>query len=308
MKKKFFLPLLTLTMLYALPSLAQQEVLPLWPAGKVPNALPSSSVVEKSETTGGIMRISGVTVPTITAYLPSKEKATGAAVLICPGGGYGILAAEHEGSELAEWFKARGIAGIVLKYRLPNAQAMTKQHEVPLMDAMQGMKLIRQNAKKWNLDPNKIGVMGFSAGGHLAATLSTHFDQGPNASEDARPNFAILLYPVISFSPTLAHGGSRKNLLGADESEELIKYYSNEQHVSEKTPPTLLVHATDDAGVPVENSIEYYLALKKNKVPVEMHLYPRGGHGFSMRTEGKGSVANWPQAMEGWLKALEYVK
>jgi acetyl esterase/lipase len=181
------------------------------------------------------------------------------------------------------------------------------------MDAMQGMTLIRENAGKWGIDVNKIGVMGFSAGGHLAATLSTHHNMekkaSPNGnSQNVKPNFSILIYPVISFQPTISHGGSRDNLLGSEKSEELIKYYSNELQVSDETPPAFLVHAMDDTGVPVENSIEYYLALKKKKIPAEMHLYPKGGHGYGMRTEGKGSLANWPAAMEGWLKAMGYQK
>jgi acetyl esterase/lipase len=292
----------------SLQSMAQNEVLPLWPEGKVPNAK-TNTVEEKSVTAAdGILRISGVTVPTITAFIVPKEKATGAAVMICPGGGYGILAASHEGSDLAKWFNERGISAFVLKYRLPDAKAMTHQHEVPLMDAMQGMKLIRQSSRKWNIDTDKIGVMGFSAGGHLAATLSTHYNLGTQASDDAKPNFSILLYPVISLSPELAHGGSRDNLLGPDKSEELIKYYSNELQVSAKTPIAFLVHAMDDGAVPVENSIAYYLALKKFKTPAEMHLYPNGGHGFGLRTEGKGSLVNWPAAMEGWLKANGWTK
>ena len=289
-------------------SMAQNETINLWPEGKVPN-FKSSDVQEKSETdASGILRISGVTVPTMTAYIAPKEKATGAAVMICPGGGYGILAASHEGSDFAKWFNDRGISAFVLKYRLPNAKAMEHQHEVPLMDAMQAMKLIREGAGKWNIDKNQIGVMGFSAGGHLAATLSTHHNMGTKASADAKPDFSILLYPVISFQPTISHGGSRDNLLGSEKSDELIKYYSNEMQVSEQTPPAFLVHAMDDTGVPVENSIHYYLALKNKKIPAEMHLYPKGGHGYGMRTEGKGSLANWPAAMEGWLKAMGYMK
>ncbi|MEO6283100.1 MAG: alpha/beta hydrolase [Dyadobacter sp.] len=289
-------------------SMAQTEVINLWPDGKIPN-FKTSSVEEKSVTdASGILRISGVTVPTIAAYIAPKETATGAAVMICPGGGYGILAASHEGSDFAKWFNDRGISAFVLKYRLPNEKAMTHQHEVPLLDAMQGMKLIRQNATKWNIDLNKIGVMGFSAGGHLAATLSTHYNMGEKASKDAKPDFSILLYPVISLQPSIAHGGSRDNLLGPEKSDELIKYYSNELQVSEQTPPAFLVHAMDDTGVPVENSIQYYLALKNKKIPAEMHLYPKGGHGYGMRTEGKGSLANWPAAMEGWLKSLGYMK
>ncbi len=193
----------------------------------------------KSVTTGGITRISEVTVPNMVAFIPAKDKATGAAVLICPGGGYGILAYDHEGTDLGMWFKERGIAAFVLKYRLPNAKSMTHQHEVPLLDAMQGMKLIRQNAKKYNVNTDQIGIMGFSAGGHLASTLSTHFDRGANASEVAKPNFALLLYPVITFLPEFAHGGSRKALLGPDESDELVKYYSNELMVSAYYSPHL---------------------------------------------------------------------
>ncbi|WP_440703350.1 alpha/beta hydrolase [Dyadobacter sp. 22481] len=288
--------------------MAQTETINLWPEGKIPN-FKTSDIEEKSVTDAqGILRISGVTVPTIAAYIVPKEKATGAAVMICPGGGYGILAASHEGSDFAKWFNDRGISAFVLKYRLPNEKAMAHQHEVPLMDAMQGMKLIRQNATKWGIDVNKIGVMGFSAGGHLAATLSTHHNMGEKASADGKPNFSILIYPVISFQPAISHGGSRDNLLGPEKSDELIKYYSNELQVSDQTPPAFLVHAMDDTGVPVENSIEYYLALKKKKIPAEMHLYPKGGHGYGMRTEGKGSLANWPAAMEGWLKAMGYQK
>ena len=292
----------------SLQSMAQTEVINLWPDGKIPN-FKKSDVEEKSVTdANGILRISGVTVPTITAFIAPKEKATGAAVMICPGGGYGILAASHEGSDFAKWFNERGISAFVLKYRLPNEKAMTKQHEVPLMDAMQAMKLIRQNSGRWNIDVNKIGVMGFSAGGHLAATLSTHYNLGEKASEEAKPNFSMLIYPVISLNQTISHGGSRDNLLGPDKSEELIKYHSNELQVSAKTPPAFLVHAMDDGAVPVENSIEYYLALKKFKTPAEMHLYPIGGHGYGFRTQGKGSLVNWPAAMEGWLKAMEYMK
>ena len=304
MKKVLYLVSLTAL---SLSAMAQNQTLQLWPAGKIPNAIPNS-IEEKSETTNGIMRISNVTVPTLTAYLPAKEKATGAAVMICPGGGYSILAAQHEGSELAEWFKERGVAAFVLKYRLPNEKAMTHQHEVPLMDAMKGMKIIRENASKWNIAPDQIGVMGFSAGGHLAATLSTHYDKGENASEVSKPNFALLLYPVITFHQPNAHNGSRDKLLGPDKSDELIDYYSNEKQITETTPPTFLIHAQDDKSVPVQNSINYFLALKEHNVPAELHIYPTGGHGFAMRTDGKGSVANWPTALEGWLKSRGLMK
>lgn len=285
-----------------------QEVISLWPKGQVPNYI-ENTIEEKYVTDDNdILRISGVTTPTITSYLVPKENASGAAVMICPGGGYGILAASHEGSDIAKWFNDRGISAFVLKYRLPNAKGMRNQHEVPLMDAMKGIEIIRENAAKWNIDNDKVGVMGFSAGGHLAATLSTHYNMGKNASKKAKPNFSILAYPVISFSAKLAHGGSRDNLLGSEKSDALIEYYSNEMQISDQTPPAFLVHCMDDPAVPVENSIAYYLGLKNHKIPAEMHLYPMGGHGFGLRTAGKGSLVGWPAALEEWLKAMNYQK
>ena len=286
-----------------------QEIVKLWPDGAIPNAVSGATITEKSETdANGILRISNVSVPTLTAYLPPKEKMTGAAVMICPGGGYGILAASHEGSDIAQWFNQMGVAAFVLKYRLPNPEIMTKQEEVPLMDAMQGMTLIRQNAGKYGINPDKIGVMGFSAGGHLASTLATHYHRGDKASEQAKPNFAILLYPVVTFGEK-AHTGSRDKLLGKQNtSTELVAYYSNELQVTSQTPPSFLVHAEDDKAVPVENSISYYLACLKNAVPVEMHLYPSGGHGFGMRTAKFGSLNTWPDACKAWLTGLGMMK
>ncbi len=211
-----------LTTLLTLSAYAQ-EIINLWPANAIPNAIPGATITEKSETTDGILRISNVSVPTLTAYLPPAGKATGAAVMICPGGGYSILAASHEGEDIARWFNGMGITAFVLKYRLPNPAIMTTEHEVPLMDAMQGITLIRQNAGKYKVDPNKIGVMGFSAGGHLAATLSTHYLRGNRASEQARPNFSILLYPVITFG-SAAHTGSRDKLLGSQKASPELDY------------------------------------------------------------------------------------
>lgn len=288
-----------------LPQIAlSQEVIKLWPDGAIPNAISGAQITEKSETGGDILRVSNVSVPTITAYLPSKEKATGAAVMICPGGGYALLASGHEGEEVAQWFNRMGVAAFVLKYRLPNPAIMTNQQEVPLMDAMQGMVLIRQNAARYGIKSDKIGVMGFSAGGHLAATLATHYHRGPKANEQSKPNFAILLYPVVTFGEK-AHTGSRDNLLGTlQNSPELIAYYSNELQVTNQTPPTFLVHSEDDKSVPVENSINYYLACLKNGVPAEMHLYPTGGHGYGLRTAKFGSLTTWPETCKAWLMAL----
>ncbi|GAB3777462.1 hypothetical protein GCM10028818_24660 [Spirosoma horti] len=298
--------LLSMLLATALPNLAlAQEVIKLWPDGAIPNAITGAQITEKSETDANdILRISNVSVPTLTVYLPPKDKATGAAVMICPGGGYGILAASHEGSDVAHWFNEMGVAAFVLKYRLPNPAIMTNQQEVPLMDAMQGLTLIRKEAARYGIDPNKIGVMGFSAGGHLAATLATHYNKGPKASEQAKPNFAILMYPVITFGEK-AHAGSRNNLLGKlASSPEMVAYYSNELQVTAQTPPTFLVHAEDDKAVPVENSIDFYLACLKSGVPAEMHLYPSGGHGFGLRTAKFGSLNAWPDACKAWLTSL----
>lgn len=308
-------PLLLASLLLAgsLPAMSQ-EIIKLWPDNAIPNALPgAASTAEKSDVgqQDGILRISNVTVPTLTVWQAPKDRATGAAVMICPGGGYGILAFGHEGEEVARWFNQQGITAFILKYRLPDDKLMTNQQEVPLMDAMQGMKLIRQRSSRYGVDPNKIGVMGFSAGGHLAATLSTHYYRtsgGNKASDEAKPNFAILMYPVVTFG-NKAHTGSRDKLLGKlNTSPEMVAYYSNEEQVTNQTPPTFLVHSMDDKGVPVENSINYYLALLKNGVSAEMHLYPTGGHGYALRTKGKGSVENWPDACKGWLKGMGLVK
>lgn len=299
-------------LLFPITAMAQ-EVLPLWPANSMPNVLTgaqSATITEKSTTTNGILRISDVVTPTLTVYPASGQGAgiaSGSAVMICPGGGYSILAAQHEGSDIARWFAERGITAFVLKYRLPDSRLQQTPHEAPLSDAMQGMRLIRQQAARFGINSDRIGVMGFSAGGHLAATLSTQYDKGPKADLQAKPNFSILMYPVITFGDN-AHAGSRTKLLGTLASDPaLIDYYSNEKQVTASTPPAFLVHAMDDKGVPVENSIGYYLTCLKQKVPAEMHLYPTGGHGFGLRTKAGESVANWPTALESWLKQLRYV-
>ena len=304
-----FLPALLPIALMAQTS-STPEVLPLWPAGQVPNALASvqsTTITEQSKTEGGILRISDVLTPTLTVY-PAKKPASGnvpgAAVMICPGGGYSILAAEHEGSDIARWFADRGITAFMLKYRLPDNRLQSNPHEVPLLDAMQGMRLVRQQATRFGVDPNRVGIMGFSAGGHLAATLATHYDKGPAADPQAKPNFAVLMYPVITFGEK-AHGGSRDKLLGTLAKDPTwLDYYSNEKQVSTTTPPTFLVHSMDDKAVPVENSIAYYQACLRQNVPAEMHLYPTGGHGFALRTKPGESVGQWPAALDAWLTTI----
>jgi acetyl esterase/lipase len=257
----------------------------------------------------GIIRIGNVQIPTIEVYLPAKQIATGQAVVIFPGGGYGILAYDWEGTDFAKWLNSQGIAGIVVKYRLPKSASLTDPKEVPLMDAQRAMRLVRQNSSGWNIDPSKIGIMGFSAGGHLASTLSTQYDHQVERNMDeidalsARPDFSILVYPVITFVNPAIHSGSMKALLGENQTEELKKRFSAELNVTEETPPAFIVHAGDDTGVPVENSLLYYTALRAKGVPASLHVYPNGGHGFAFGL-GKGPVENWRNVLLAWIKAL----
>lgn len=242
-----------------------------------------------------------VSEPSITVYLPAKGEANGTAVLVCPGGGYYFENAIPEGKLIAETFTRHGITAFVLKYRLPSDSIMRDKKIGPLQDAQQAIKIIRQRAKEWNIDPNKVGIMGFSAGGHLAATAATHFNTSfiPNKeSINLRPDFTILVYPVMSFTDKLMHKGSRDLLLGKYPSADEIKFFSNEQQVTSQTPPTWLTHTGDDSAVLVENSIQFYQALIKNNVAAEMHLYPKGGHGFilSIKTE------EWMQLLFSWMK------
>jgi acetyl esterase/lipase len=284
-----------------------QQIKLLWPAGNIPNYKKTAEVEKKDST--NIVRISLVQQPAIEVYLPSKQNATGQAVIICPGGGYGVLAYDWEGTDIAKWLNANGIAAIVLKYRLPNSKSNIVPQLSPLLDAQRAIRTTRANAEKWHIKRDKIGIMGFSAGGHLASTAGTHFDAGNANAPDTidrlscRPDFMILMYPVITMSQPYMHQGSRNNLIGANADSALAKYYSNDLQVTKETPPTFLVHATDDGGVPVENSLSFYQALKNNKVPAEMHIYPYGGHGFSLAI-GKGYLATWPDRCIDWLRSL----
>jgi len=277
-----------------------QDSMPLY-SGTVPNSIPGPDR-EKSVTTD-LERISKVRIPTLSIYLPPKEKATGEAVIICPGGGYSILAIAHEGYDVAKRFNEMGIAAFVLKYRLPDDTIMVDKKIGPLQDAQRAIQLVRENATKWNISKNKIGIMGFSAGGHLASTAGTHFDKSyisnPNKTS-LRPDFMILVYPVISFSDSIGHRGSRNNLLGKDADENTIKEFSNELHVTDKTPRTFLVHAKDDKGVPYTNSTIFAEQLRKHKVPVEVYLYDAGGHGFGLNN--KTSNVKWMDLVEKWVK------
>ncbi|MDE6170069.1 MAG: alpha/beta hydrolase [Duncaniella sp.] len=227
--------------------------------------------------------------PAITVYLPGRPN--GKAIIMCPGGGYGWEAMDHEGHAMAQWFNAQGIAYVVLKYRLPHGN-----HEIPLSDAEQAVRLVRNHASEWGVNPSKIGIMGASAGGHLASTLATHY-----SGNETRPDFQVLFYPVITMDPSYTHGGSRENLLGKNPSKELQDKYSNELQVSSSTPKAFIMLSSDDTAVPVANGVNYYMALLKNNVSASLHAYPTGGHGWGY---GDGFLykSQWMEELEKWLR------
>lgn len=285
-----------------------QTVLPLY-GSHIPNSKPSVDIETTKIEEGGIAIVSNVSRPTLTVFLPPKEKANGTAVVICPGGGYWILAASHEGTDIAKKFNEMGVAAIVLKYRIPNDAWMINREIGPLQDAQQAIKTVRDSASKWGINPAKIGIMGFSAGGHLASTAGTHFNETtiPNVSNTSlRPDFMVLIYPVISFMPPIAHTGSAEQLLGKNASIEKLKAYSGELQVTAFTPPSFLVHASDDDGVSVQNSIVFYNSLIQQKVSAELHIYQAGGHGFGMHI--KGSEDKWMDRCANWMRFNGWMK
>jgi acetyl esterase/lipase len=304
MKTNHFILIITFSML-SMAGTSQQAPLqmPLY-EGALPNAK-SAPERETSTFADNVLRVARVSVPTLTVYRP--EKPNGAAVIICPGGGYHILAFDKEGTLVAEQFAQRGYTAAVLKYRLPNDTLQVDRSMAPLQDAQQAIRLLRSKATEWQLNKRKIGIMGFSAGGHLASTTATHFtanaDAGNQDTTSVRPDFAILIYPVISFDSTITHKGSRNKLVGSGAPNETMDFFSNEKQVTAKTPPTFLVHAGDDAGVPVQNSLRFYEACLANKVPAEMHLYPKGGHGFGMYN--RTTTDSWMDRMFNWLETLK---
>lgn len=287
--------------------LAQDARINLWPAGKIPNYRQSAEI-EKWDSSRNIA-VSLVQTPDIAIYLPTRATATGQAVIICPGGGYRYLSYSLEGTGPAYWLASKGIAAIILKSRLPSTQSNVTAHLSPLMDAKRAVRIVRANASKWGIQKDRIGIMGFSAGGHLAATLATHFDEGNLQSGDSveqqssRPDFAILVYPVISMSKRIMHTGSRDRLIGEHPDSSLSILYSNELQVTKSTPPVFLVHAMDDKTVPVENSLLFFQALKDNAVSGELHVFPKGGHGFGLGL-GKGQAEQWPGLCIEWLRGL----
>jgi acetyl esterase/lipase len=281
-----------------------QTVLPLY-EGVIPNSKPSANKERSATDAAGILRISKVSVPTLTMYAPEKQSEKRSAVIICPGGGYGILAASHEGTDVAKVFNEMGITAFVLKYRLPDDSIMLDKSIGPLQDAQRAIQLVRENVQQFNIDGAKIGIMGFSAGGHLAASASTRFTeqliQNPKQTS-LRPDFSILIYPVISFMDGITHKGSRMNLLGKIQTLETLQKFSNELRVTEQTPPAFLVHAGDDPAVSVANSISYYEALLKQKIYSNMIIYPHGGHGFGMNN--KTTNDKYMLNLKNWLNSI----
>ena len=275
-----------------------QQVIPLY-SGKIPNS--KISINEEQITANALVDTvtRNVSIPTLTIFLPLKNLSKGSAVIICPGGGYGGLLTKREGSDVAWAFTKLGVTAFVLKYRLPNDAIMEDKSIGPLQDALQALKMVRQNAVKWNIDASKIGIMGFSAGGHLASSAGTHFDARiieNSENIDLRPNFMVLVNPVISFSNEIGHIGSRNNLLGKTPSVDKVNFFSNELHVNQTTPQTFLVHTADDTVVSPENSFRFYHALRKNKVNAELHIYSEGEHGFLKKPvfeEWFGRAVNW---------------
>ncbi len=304
--------LIAVTCLYILIlasiSNAQQEVINIW-KGKIPDSIENKNYKEEDlSNKEGIYQISRVKIPTLSIFLPPKEKANGTAAVICPGGGYMHLAFTKEGNAVAKWLNSIGVAAFVLKYRLPSNQIMKDKNIGPLQDAQEAMRIVRRNAKEWNIDPNKIGIMGFSAGGHLAATLCTHYNAKVYNSDttSAKPDFSILLYPVISMKPAITHKGSMESLLGKNPTKEKIDWFSNELQVNKNTPPAFLALAGDDNVVPIQNSIDYFLALKKYKIPGELHIFNQGGHGFGLGKKGT-TQSNWPLLCKAWMKVIGFL-
>src|SRR5436305_2241311 len=246
-------------------------------------------------------------IPTLTPYLPAPEKATGAGIVICPGGGYEHLS-EREGKPVAEWLNSIGVAAFVLKYRI----GPRYHHPAPLEDAARAMRTVRARSKEWGLDPARIGVLGFYAGGHQASTIGTHFDTGQAAASDpiervsSRPDVMVLIYPFITMSER-THAGSRKNLLGENPSPELVALLSNDEQVTKETPPTFLVHTFTDATVPLENSLLFIAALRRAGVPFEFHLYERGRHGFALG-DNDPALSSWTARCADWLRLRGFVR
>lgn len=300
------LKLITILILIYSSQIMAQETIPLW-SGNIPNQniTDEQEIVEE----GDIVWVKNVQKPLLEIYLPAPRQATKRGVIICPGGGYSGLAYDWEGIDIAKWLNSKGIAAFVLKYRLPGSKSLIEPHKTPLMDAQRAVRIVRNHAEEWNIDKDKIGIMGFSAGGHVASTLATHYGTKQKSYDEldsisAKPDFAVLVYPVVTMHDNYTHEGSKTNLIGKEPSQEMKDFYSNELHVDENTPPTFLVHSSDDGAVHVMNSILFYQSLQKHSIYAEMHIYPEGGHGYSLAI-GKDHLESWPNRLADWLKTLK---
>ena len=284
----------------------QDTIVPLWP-NKVPLRIASNETEIQEK--GDILRISNVKFPEIEVYLTSTANATGQGVLIFPGGGDQILAYGGEGREIAKMLNTKGIAGIVVKNRLPTSASLEKNHLVPLIDAQRALKLVRAMAKNLNIDTDKIGIMGFSAGGHLTASLGAHYDKEliPPTDEidliKARPNFIALIYPVIQFGAASTHLGSQTALLGENPEKEWLNFISLEKQVRNDHAPTIMFHSSDDTDVPVENSLSLYRSLHEKNIPSALHIFPKGGHGFALAPHTP-IINEWPNLLVNWIQNL----
>lgn len=296
--------ILTTVIIFCMEMLNAQTTIQLYD-GAIPNSKPYTTKEWWEPQSNGDTVVHFTSVPTLTIFLPEKKVASGTAVVICPGGGYWVTSIVKEGFAVARELNKMGIAAFVLKYRMPNDSSMMNKSIGPLQDAQRAIQLVHMHATEWNVDTSKIGIMGFSAGGHLASTAATHFTHSyidnPNRI-NLRPYFSILIYPVISFQDSIGHIGSRNQLIGENPSPSLRDFFSNELQVTAQTPPTFLVQATDDDVVPVMNSIVMYESLLRNKVPVEMHIYNAGGHGFGMYNPTTKDL--WMQSCKNWLQGI----
>lgn len=306
---KPFLMITALLIVTSVSLAADPTEIQLWP-GVAPGSEGAENVIEVIQERGTPdrpdRRIQGITVPVISVYRPDRARNTGTAIIICPGGGYSWVVIDKEGHEIAEYLKSIGITAIVLKYRLPRPAGYTFDHDVPSLDASRAVRLTRHHAAEWGLKTDRIGIMGFSAGGHLASTVATYFDGGNSKSADpvdrlsSRPDFQALIYPVVSFQDEIANLGSRRNLIGDNPDGELIDRYSNERQVTEESPPAFLVSTYDDR-VKAENTLRYFEALRTVNVPAEMHIYEVGGHGYGIRPTDK-PVSTWHHRFSEWMK------
>lgn len=288
-------------------TLTAQNTIPLYPEG-VPHAIMDAP--QEIHTENDILWITEIRSPSIEVFTPTNKHRSKKAVIICPGGGYHGLAYDLEGTEIAKWYNSIGVTAFVLKYRMPKRHTGDFKNKIPLSDAVRAIKLVRKNADRWNIDPDQIGIMGFSAGGHLASSLGTHYDMDLFPQDDpyhqisARPDFMILIYPVISMEEAYTHKGSMQSLLGEHPSEKTQLLYSSDKQVDPNTPKAFLVHCQDDDVVDVANSIKMFQGLQEHKIPSELHIFPKGGHGFGLGITNQ-HIDIWPTMLERWLTQLE---